>query len=577
MVKKISWLFLMLAVALSGCGTLNVAVERASLPSTPTLGPTPTSPALPEPGPTFTPPVLTEPGSTSTPPDPILSMASSPQDIQHKMLHSALNWKTIWIDGIFTDLTVSGNDSAHEQLWIDQAGARFRFLRGPVDGQAQTLIVSDGSSQLSVDIGSGATQVSAMPQGIADQFVPLSDASGGYLPNPLSEQISARASNLVFSSNLASIATAGIKLVGMEMVAGRQTLIVDCAAMGMRNWVDILTGVILKQQTFGEGGGSMVGEYIVTRVDYDIRALPDELFSLNPAWQPVFSDVMGVPPVSVTPVPATDNSEIYQVITRSNSSDGSLTDIYIRNASTRVETRLMSLPDVNSDNYHIAEYHNGNLYILRRMGDPQADQNWSDQLWRYDLNGNGKLLFSYKGLDFRVAPDGSYAAVTYQAGDTSANTLAFIDKNGDVVRNFNFAPTEPYANFPNQWSDDGKQFWGQLQFDMTPKTIYRISISDWSVKKFVVEPLNIGKDFALNANTGQIVYSDYPAFFDTDSMQHFIDSATKVHLFLYDLNTQALQTIATSIARPFSPKLLDNASFAYDDPNGGARIEYTVK
>jgi len=59
--------------------------------------------------------------------------------------------------------------------------------------------------------------------------------------------------------------------------------------------------------------------------------------------------------------------------------------------------------------------------------------------------------------------------------------------------------------------------------------------------------------------------------------QQFIDSATKVHLFLYDLNTQTLQTIATSIARPFSPKWLDNARFEYDDPNGGARIEYTVK
>ena len=318
MVKKIPWLFLMLAISLSGCGTLNVAVERAPLQSTPVLDFTPTPPGLTEPGPTFTPPALTEPGPTPAPPDPILSMASSPQEIQHKMLHSALNWKTIWVDGIFTDLTVSGNDSAHEQLWIDQDKARFRFLRGPVDGKAQTLIVSDGSSQSSMDIGSSATQVSAMPQGIAGQFVPLSDDSGGYLPNPLSEQISARASNLVFSSNLANIATAGIKLVGMEMVAGRQTLIVDCAAMGMRNWVDILTGVILKQQTFGEGGGSMVGDYVVTRVEYDIPALPDELFSVNPASRPAFSDVMDTPPLSATPAPSANTLDQFQVITRPN-------------------------------------------------------------------------------------------------------------------------------------------------------------------------------------------------------------------------------------------------------------------
>jgi hypothetical protein len=577
MIKKILWLFLITTLALSACGTLEVQVERPPLQSTPTLGPTPTPPALPEPGPTFTPPALTEPGSTSTPPDPILSMASSPQDIQHKMLHSAMNWKTIWIDGIFTDLTISGNDSAHEQLWIDQTGARFRFLSGPVNGAAQTLIVSDGSSKLSMDIASGATQKLPMPQGIAGQFVPQSDSRGGYLPNPLGEQISAWARNLIFSSYLANSLTAGVKLVGMEMVAGRQTLIVDYASMGMRDWVDVLTGVILKQQTFGEGGGSMVGEYVITRVEYDILALPDELFSVNPAWQPVFSDVMGVPPVFVSPVPATDNSEIYQVVTRPNSSDGSLTDIYIQNFSTKVKTLLRSLPDVNIASYHAGEYHNGSLYILRRVGDPRVDQNWSDQLWRYDSPGIGKMLFSYKGLDFRVAPDGSYAAVTYQAGDTSSNTLAFIDKNGDVVQDFNFAPTEPYANIPNQWSDDGKQFWGQLQFDVTPKIIYQINVSDWRVKKFFVEPLNIGEEFELNPNTGQIIYSDYPAFFDTDSRQQFIDSATKVHLFLYDLNTHNLQTIATSIARPFSPKWLDNARFEYDDPNGGARIDYEIK
>ena len=89
--------------------------------------------------------------------------------------------------------------------------------------------------------------------------------------------------------------------------------------------------------------------------------------------------------------------------------------------------------------------------------------------------------------------------------------------------------------------------------------------------------MNIGEEFELNANTGLVVYSGFPNFFETGMRQQFIDSATKVHLFLYGLNTQALQTISTSIARPFSPKWLDNATIAYDDPNGGARIEYIVK
>jgi len=579
MFKQILWLFFITSLALSACGTLQVQVERPSLQNTPTLDSTPTPPALTEPGPTFTPPALTGPDSTPTPPDQILSMNSSPQAIQQKMLHSSLNWKTIWIDGINTDLTVGGNNSAHEQLWIDQAGARFRFLSGPVDGPAQTLLVSDGTSKLTMDIASGTRQVSAMPQGLAGQFVPAIDPSAAYLPNPLGEQTSAWARNMVFSSYWAQSPPAGFKPVGMEMVAGRQTLIVDDAPLGTRMWVDIWSGIILRQQRFGEGGGSMVGEYVINEVEYDIPDLPEELFSVNPASQPAFSDVMGTLPSSATPVPvpAADNLKQYQVVTQSNPTNGQLTDVYIKNISTRAERLFITLDNVYTASYHVGEYHHGNLYIMRRMGDQQVDQNWSDQLWRYDDQGNGKMLFSNKGLDFRVALDGSYAAVFYPASDTSTNTLAFIDKNGDVVWDFNIDPTEPYANSPNQWSDDGKQFWGQLQFDATPKIIYQINVSDWSVKKFFVEPLNIGEEFELNPNTGQIVYSDYPDFFETGLRQQFIDSATKVHLFLYDLNTQTLQTIATSIARPFSPKWLDNTIIQYNDPNGAARIEYKIK
>jgi len=504
-------------------------------------------------------------------------MASSPHEIQQKMLHSALNWKTIWVDGINTDLTISGNDSAHEQLWIDQAGARFRFLTGPVDGAAQTCIISDGSSKLSMDLGSGVRQVTALPPGLAGQFVPVLASGAADQPNPLGELTTAWASNMVFSSYWAQNPTAELKPVGLEMVAGRQTLIVDYAALGTRIWLDVGSGIILKQQRFGEGGGSMVEQYVITRVEYDIPALPEQLFSLNPASRPAFSDVMGNLPVTPAPASAADNSEQYQVVTKSNPSNGQLTDVYIKNSSTRAETLFITLADVNSGSYHVGEYHNGSLYIIRRKGDPQVDQNWSDQLWRYDQQGSGEMLFSSKGLDFRVSPDGSAAAVAYQTGDPSISRLAFIDKNAQVLREFDIDPTGMYADNPLQWSADGSLFWGALQFDTAPKTLYQVSVSDWTVKKIDVSPLNIGGEFELNANTGQIVYSDYPAFFDTNSNQQFIDNATKVHLFLYDLNTQALQTIATATARHFSPQWLDNVTIAYDDPNGGARIDYRIK
>lgn len=271
------------------------------------------------------------------------------------------------------------------------------------------------------------------------------------------------------------------------------------------------------------------------------------------------------------------NSEQYKVITSLNPSDGLLTDVYIQNITTKDATLFMTLPNVNSGNYHPGEYYNGNLYILRRMGHPDVDQNWSDELWCYDIRGNGKVLYSQKGLDFRVAPDESYAAVAYQTPDTYASMLAFVNKNAEVVQEFNFDPTGLYLDQPDKWSDDGRQFWGRLQIEVTPKTIYQITISDWSVKKFDVAPLKIGNELDLNANAGKIVYSDYPFFFTTNIQQQFIDNKTEVKLFLYDLNSQKLQLIATSITKPFSPKWLDNYTIQYDDPNGDNRIEYKIK
>lgn len=565
MFKKIPLLFLMTTIALSACGMLNVTVERTPLARFPGVDATPTSRDIIGSGPTFTPSVQP------------LNMDSSPDVIQQKMLHSALNWTTIWLDGINTDLTVGGNSTAREQLWIDQTGARFRFLSGPVDGEAQTLMVSDGSSKLSMDIASEVRQVSALPQGIADQFVPQLATSGTALPNPIGEQTSAWARNMVFSSYWAQSPSAGFKSVGMDRIAGRQALVIDYDALGTRMWVDVLTGIILKQQRFGEGGGSMVEEYVITKVLYDIPNLPDELFTVNPASRPVFSDVMGTPLVSVIPtlVPTTNNSEIYQVITRPNPLNDLLTDVYIQNISTQEEKLFITLDNVNTGNYHVGEYHNGNLYIIRRMGYP--GENWSDELWRYDIQGKGKMLFSKKGLDFRVASNESDVTVVYQSVEDNANRIAFISNNGEVLQNINIDPIGNYLNQPDKWSYDNSQFWGELKSGPTSKYIYQITISSWGINKYDVSQLSIGEDYELNANTGKIVYSDYPFFFTVDEKQQFLNSGREVKLFLYDLNSKNLQIIATSITKPFSPIWLDNYTIEYDDPNDGTRIKYEIK
>ena len=281
------------------------------------------------------------------------------------------------------------------------------------------------------------------------------------------------------------------------------------------------------------------------------------------------------PSTTNTNVPTNTSSEIDQVITRPNPTNESKTDVYIQNISTQEEKLFITLDNVNREHYHVGEYHNGNLYIIRRTGDP--DKNWSDELWRYDAQGNGKELFSKRGLDFRVASDESTIAVGYQSSEDSANKIAFISKNGEEIQEINIDPTGNYLDQLNKWSDDNSQFWGELQLGPTPKYIYQIIISSWDIKKFDVSQLGIGAEFELNANTGKIVYSDYPVLFDEDSKLQFLNSGKEVHLFLYDLNRQTSQIIATSIVEQFSPKWLDNDSIEYNDPNGGTRIVYESK
>ncbi len=163
MIKKLCLLFLMLTLALSACGTLNVTVENTPTPVAPGQNAAPTIAV-----PTAPVPAGLQPGSTQPQTDQPLTMDSSSDAIRQKMLHSALNWKTIWMDGVvYESMDSNGNpqDGTRQQVWIDQTTARFRFLSGPVDGAATRFKVSDGVSILEMDLSTGATQMSAMPAG----------------------------------------------------------------------------------------------------------------------------------------------------------------------------------------------------------------------------------------------------------------------------------------------------------------------------------------------------------------------------------------------------------------------------
>ena len=87
-----------------------------------------------------------------------------------------------------------------------------------------------------------------------------------------------------------------------------------------------------------------------------------------------------------------------------------------------------------------------------------------------------------------------------------------------------------------------------------------------------------GQEYALNPNTGIMVFSDYPRFFDADSAERFKSSGTTVTLYLLDLNGMALSSIATNTASYFNPQWIADDRVQYDDPGApDQRLEYALK
>ncbi len=273
--KRVSIALLLFSLLLSGCGTLEIYVEG-----------TPVGESV-------------VPASAATA-EPMLSLNSTSEDIQLAMLESATHWKSIWMDGTVTNFPVEGTSSpatkTHEQTWIDLTTNRFRVLTGPADGSAEQFLTSDGVSILKMDLKTGQSQSSPMPEfAQVGQYVPTLQPGTAY-PQPLWGQMGTPLSQLAFTSDFAQN-EGTFKPVGTERIAGREALVVEWTSAqselpSWRMWLDGETAVILKMQTFDKGGGDTVhSESVVNRVSFD-DVFANSLFGI-PSLLPQFSDING--------------------------------------------------------------------------------------------------------------------------------------------------------------------------------------------------------------------------------------------------------------------------------------------
>ena len=406
--KKFVYIFIALTMVLSGCGTLEISWDV-----------TPVSAAA---GPDSADPV-SDP-ATPAPVPVLLSLDSTSEEIQAAMLESATKWDTIWMDGTVTwyDPTGSGQPPQvhREQVWIDQLVNRFRILMGSDGGPAGSFKVCDGTTVLEVDLTSGQSQSTLLPDFAKEtHYVPPLEPDVSY-PNPLWGQIGTPLSELVFSADRAQN-QGTFKPVAIENVAGRGTLVVDWTYIqnqqpSFRAWLDIGTAVILKIHEFGKGGGEeMQAELVVDQVVYD-APMNDDLFNLQISQLPTFSDISGNPFVEPEPAP-----------TLSAETD-SLGQVYF----------------FITDH----EYGNETTKLVRLPGSCVAGET---------LCPEPETITPPFGLNFSLtplvwSPDGKYAAVAYPVSEDGQTTDLFLldpeEESWQSLAEFRFID-------PPIWSPDG--------------------------------------------------------------------------------------------------------------------------
>jgi WD40 repeat protein len=416
--KKFIYILVCLTVLLSGCGTLGVP-SRATPTSASRLVVTPV------------------PASVT------LSMDSTSAEIQTAMLESATKWKTIWMDGTVTWYDPSGSGQPpqihHEQDWIDQSANHFRVLLGPGDGAADTFRVCDGTTILEMDLKSGQSQSRSLPEfAKASQYVPTLEPGVAY-PNPIWGQIGTPLSELIFSADRAQNQGTFVP-VSLENVAGRQTLAVEWTYVenqqpSFRAWLDVKTGVILKLQEFGKGGGSEVqSERVVNQIAYD-ASMSNDLFNLQFSRMPAFSDISGNPLVVAKPAPtlSSENDPLGQVYFF-------ITDHKYGNETTK----LVRLPG---------------SCVTGQSPCPEPET----------ITPPFGLNFSLTPLVW--SPDGKYAALAYPVSQdgNKANLLLFDPEkqNWQTLAEFNFID-------PPIWSPDSEWLAFRTQDGQGGESIYTV-------------------------------------------------------------------------------------------------------
>ncbi|MTI65533.1 MAG: hypothetical protein FH753_02930 [Firmicutes bacterium] len=239
----------------------------------------------------------------------------------------------------------------------------------------------------------------------------------------------------------------------------------------------------------------------------------------------------------------------------------------LKNENEKLKGKLSKNERLYTNHYHFMEVHNECIYYLKRVGD--TDNEWTDELLRYDKSKGVKKLYSAKGIDYRVSSDNKKIAVEFD------EKLVLLNDKGEKIKTYSFNEIDKSLQVtPNIWSDDGKVLYGSLSDTYMIEYFFKIENGDIS---YIKNNLELISEYVINPNTDWICYSDYPVLLDTDAFDEFKESKKSIKLYLYNFSTKEKIIIDKSVTKKFSPVWIDDNTIEYNDPSSDKRKTYKLK
>ncbi len=457
----------------------------------------------------------------------ILTDASTSEQIQQAMLESARKWRNVRAEGTVTWYDATGTQPVqtyHEQVWIDQLTPRFRSLL-TVDTVLNTLKFSDGQKINIVNMISGHTETTDLPEFVrVGQYVPPLEEGAAY-PNPLWGQIGTPLSEMMFSANF--IQTQGtFKAVAIEMVAERETLVVEWTYIEktlptFKVWLDTHTAVILRMRQFGDDSTSLQGERIVEQVAYD-EVFDPSLFTLPPDLP------QAIAPTQVGSLPVVTESgsmsmeeagELYFFLQPRQAGQS----IQLAKVSGVCVYDLVACPSMQIVNVPFA--FNFTINALSWSPDGKyAAFSYSDnttgtptKLWLFDANaGTWTSLAEFAYIDPPFwSPDGSWIAFRTQDG-LGGEDVYIVRRDGTELRSVSTnLPMEGRPYIMDGWYTENIIMRSALPG--TSGSIYLVRAND-GVARPMFDTLLTKAQFVASPDASLLVYDDYAS----DSQNHVL-------------------------------------------------------